>query len=260
MNTGSGVDRIAPRLQADDQDAHFYGLSNNSPEVLPTDQKEFPDAEIYSIAAYLFQESNAYLDNSDRFRKALKVQIQNLEEMRKTGLISDNQSKQLKELTHRLGKEAEPLTMIRSTDSGKAGESSGRTQGSKSQRRAGCSWSKAIHRTGCLACHVHQAAPVQGEATFGPDLSRLAAKIASQRGTNPDKARLWLTQWIVDPNWHSSRTRMPVTHLTVEEANDVATWLLAQQAEGWDGDKDLAILPRRLWPISRRSTFSKLPA
>jgi mono/diheme cytochrome c family protein len=220
---------------------HFYGLSNNSPEVLPTDQKEFPDAEIYSIAAYLFQESNAYLDNSDRFRKALKVQIQNLEEMRKSGLISDNQSKQLEELTHRLGKEAEPLTKIRSVESGKAEDLPPAPKDQKAKDDQLAHGRKLFTERGCLACHVNQNAPVHGEATFGPDLSRIAAKIVPQRGTNPDKARLFLTQWVYDPNWHSPRTFMPVSQLTVQEANDVAAWLLAQPAEGWDAAKDLPV-------------------
>jgi mono/diheme cytochrome c family protein len=38
---------------------HFYGLSNNLPDVLPDDQKKFPDAEIHSIVYYLFERSKA---------------------------------------------------------------------------------------------------------------------------------------------------------------------------------------------------------
>jgi mono/diheme cytochrome c family protein len=220
---------------------HFYGLANNSPDVLPADQKEFPSAEIYAISSYLFQESNAYLDNSDRYRKALRVQIQNLDEVRKSGLISDNQSKLLDELTHRLGQDAEPLTKIRNMESGKAEDLPTAPKDQKAKDDQLAHGRKLFTERGCLACHANQNAPVQGEATFGPDLSRIAAKIAPQRGANPDKARLWLTQWVYDPNWHSSRTRMPVTHLTVQEANDVAAWLLAQPAEGWDAEKDLPV-------------------
>jgi hypothetical protein len=49
---------------------HFYGLSNNDPAVLKgTGQERFPDAEIESIAHYLFYESAGYLDNIDTARK-----------------------------------------------------------------------------------------------------------------------------------------------------------------------------------------------
>ena len=34
---------------------HFYGVTNNHPDVLPLEQKKFPDAEIRSVAFYLFQ-------------------------------------------------------------------------------------------------------------------------------------------------------------------------------------------------------------
>src|SRR5439155_4222688 len=41
---------------------HFYGLSNNTADVLPPDQKDFPNAEIAAIAYYLFRESSDYLN------------------------------------------------------------------------------------------------------------------------------------------------------------------------------------------------------
>ncbi|MCS7046956.1 MAG: c-type cytochrome, partial [Gemmataceae bacterium] len=50
-------------------------------------------------------------------------------------------------------------------------------------------------------------------------------------------ARVWLTSWILNPQAHSPRTRMPITHLTPHEAADIASWLLAQKSqdlgEGW---------------------------
>jgi mono/diheme cytochrome c family protein len=86
---------------------------------------------------------------------------------------------------------------------------------------------------GCLACHAHEGTtkkggkthPVTSEANFAPELSRIADKVSS---------REWLVQWILNPNVHHPRTRMPVTHLTPEQANDVAAWLLSQKTN-WKG-------------------------
>src|SRR5262249_40774102 len=54
----------SPRgFREDTKMPHFYGLSNNTPEVLPDDQKRFPDAEIAGIVHYLFAESRGFLKN-----------------------------------------------------------------------------------------------------------------------------------------------------------------------------------------------------
>src|SRR5262249_40562222 len=110
---------------------------------------------------------------------------------------------------------------------------------------------------GCLACHSHQATEaaqgkagdkdfvpsIHGEAIFGPNLSHLVDKLGAKRG-DKDSARIWLTQWIMNPSVHSPRTRMPVTHLTAAEATDVAAWLLAQKATDEGAEwADLTVLP-----------------
>jgi hypothetical protein len=96
---------------------------------------------------------------------------------------------------------------------------------------------------GCLACHSHEAtetpqgksgdkefAPAMvGEAIFGPNLSQLVDKLGTKQG-DKESARVWLIQWIMKPQVHSPRSRMPVTHLTNIEAADVAAWLLSQPA------------------------------
>ncbi len=92
---------------------------------------------------------------------------------------------------------------------------------------------------GCLACHAHEGTTktekgvpaVTGQANFGPELSRVAVKLVPEVGA--DSARRWLVQWILNPNVHFSRTRMPITHLTPAQANDVATWLLSQTVTDW---------------------------
>src|SRR5439155_27330398 len=79
---------------------------------------------------------------------------------------------------------------------------------------------------------------VASEANFAPELSRLAAKLAPERQdakwSGNQARRRWLVQWILNPKVHHPRTRMPYTHLTPEEAADVAAWLLEQKAAGWD--------------------------
>src|SRR5262249_44004141 len=113
---------------------------------------------------------------------------------------------------------------------------------------------------GCLACHSHEgttkggsrdAPAVTSQAQFAPDLSRVAAKLTPQLGEGKDAGRRWLVPWLVNPNVHHPRTRMPITHLTPEQANDIAAWLLGQKVGDWSGPtpkqptvKELAALAR----------------
>ena len=93
---------------------------------------------------------------------------------------------------------------------------------------------------GCLACHSHEAMSqpldkfpaVISDQDFGPNLSQIAAKISPDNG-DPEGKRRWLVQWIMNPNVHSARTRMPITHLTAAQASDVAQWLLSQPTGEW---------------------------
>src|SRR5262249_14328708 len=81
-----------------------------------------------------------------------------------------------------------------------------------------------------------QGAPaVTGPATFGPNLSEVAYKLGTKAGDRAS-ARLWLIQWVLNPNVHHPRTRMPVTHLNEKDAADVASWLLEQGKEWADGE------------------------
>jgi len=100
---------------------------------------------------------------------------------------------------------------------------------------------KLFTEKGCLACHSHDGTTkaglgvgaAHGEANFGPNLSRLAAKIAPEIG-DPDGQRRWLIQWILNPSVYHPRTRMPITHLSPQDAADVAEWLLSQKVTDWD--------------------------
>jgi mono/diheme cytochrome c family protein len=92
---------------------------------------------------------------------------------------------------------------------------------------------RLLTERGCLACHAREDAPVESDSNFGPNLSRIAEKIKPEvKGENADVAkRRWLVQWILNPNVHYARTRMPVTHLKADEAGDVAEYLLSESVK-----------------------------
>jgi cytochrome c2 len=104
---------------------------------------------------------------------------------------------------------------------------------------------KLFTERGCLACHSHDGTTkaelgvgaAHGEANFAPNLSRIAAKIAPEIA-EPNKIeeakRHWIVQWVLNPTVYHPRTRMPITHLTPEDAADVAEWLLSQKVTDWD--------------------------
>ncbi|HTU88986.1 MAG TPA: c-type cytochrome, partial [Gemmataceae bacterium] len=104
---------------------------------------------------------------------------------------------------------------------------------------------KLFTEKGCLACHSHDGTTkpglgvgaALGEANFGPNLSRIAAKIApeiaDEKGKEEAKRR-WIVQWVLNPTVYHPRTRMPITHLSPQEAGDVAEWLLSQEVADWN--------------------------
>jgi mono/diheme cytochrome c family protein len=236
---------------------HFYGLSNDSPEWLPDDQKGFPDAEIAAIAYYLFRESGDYLKvkmvngrpkGQDKYRVALEKRRAEIEEKKRSNLASDQELKLLEELVRRLELDKPPLPIsVRIIDwEGNVvslPEPSRDDAGRKKQIQHG---RQLFTERGCLACHSNAATTraeggipaVASEADFGPDLSRIAAKIAPERFDPKlgmeEARRRWLIQWILNPKVHHPRTRMPYTHLTAEEAADVAAWLMEQRVTDWE--------------------------
>ncbi len=68
---------------------------------------------------------------------------------------------------------------------------------------------------GCLACHSHEAFP-NIHSTQGPDLSRLSAKL------NTDKGQRWLYSWLKAPNHYFPRTAMPNVFLDPIAVNDAS--------------------------------------
>jgi mono/diheme cytochrome c family protein len=111
---------------------------------------------------------------------------------------------------------------------------------------------------GCLACHSHEGTAkrsegfpaVEGHANFGPNLSRVAAKLTPEVG-GQGAGRRWLIQWILNPTIYHARTRMPVTHLSADEAGDVADWLLSQKVTDWNEQGPANPTTRELVDLAR---------
>jgi mono/diheme cytochrome c family protein len=226
----------SPRsFRPDTKMPHFYNLSNNNRDVLPDDQKDFPQVEIDAIAYYLVTRSKEYLHEVERAHQ-VKDEQANADKSKFDALINkptltDPEKKELEELSRRIQLRATTLPLADlppalkdyKADAGRGG--------------------RLFRERGCLACHRHEKAtdgsdglpPIKSVAHFGPNLSRIAAKLGDQPGDA--KAHRWLIQWIKDPKVHSPRTFMPVTFLEDTEAADVAEWLLQNSEPNFKLDK-----------------------
>jgi cbb3-type cytochrome oxidase cytochrome c subunit len=244
---------MAPRqFRPDTKMPHFYGLSNNRPDVLPAEQKPFPDAEVQAITHYLFQASEGYLKEVAARRKdgaeARQKDDGRVAALRNRVQITDEEKKELAELQARI--------RMRSVQ-----ELVDRAAGHKADAGRG---RVLFAERGCLACHSHestfkpQGSPgakdyspaIPGEALFGPNLSQVAEKLGKKKG-DKESARVWLTQWIMDPHLHSPRSRMPVTHLEAGQAADIAEWLLSQPLQDLDDDWNKLEVKQPDLPIMR---------
>jgi mono/diheme cytochrome c family protein len=295
----------APRaFREDTKMPHFYGLSNNTRDVLPDDQKKFPDAEIHAVAHYLFAESKASLKGDDTWRNYLIDTIEKHQKALDKGPIGDKDKKELLEAYRNFAnlallsnplrhdeinrvaadqrrvldrlmdlrqreqdlKRQDPPDELPAAEKAEAADAGKRLAELLDGKKADSLVSLArpvpikdriidsdnhtvdaavlkggdakhgeelFTKRGCLACHSHDKAPVQGDATFGPNLSRIRAKLGKGKGADDPDARRWLVQWLLNPNVYHPRTRMPVTFLKPADANDVAEWLLKQPAEGY---------------------------
>jgi len=229
----------SPRgFRPDTKMPHFYGVSNNNKEALEgTGQERFPDTEMWAITHYLFGASDSYLKQVAKHQKDTP-DAKEKDETRRTVLLA--KSKLTPEETTELAaiqersrlRNVKPLVDLAKDHKGDA--ANGR---------------KLFVERGCLACHSHPAtgegqkgAPsILSSAEFGPNLGQLVEKLGKKQG-DKQSARVWLTQWIMDPHVHSPRSRMPVTHLEATQAADVAEWLLSQPAMDLGAEwKDIAV-------------------
>jgi len=234
---------------------HFYLQPNNRPDVLPDEQRKFPDTEIHAIAHYLLTKSKQNVDELKKFHSE-KPEARQADAAQAARLNTE-----IAEAQKRL---ADPK--VKDADKIKADVAAWQTELESVQQkmkhrdeelaiaapvsrrdipRAGDAkrGRMLFQERGCLACHSHDATatpgepvdgktipPIDGDATFGPDLSRVALKLKPQNGTAED-ARRWLITWLLDPTVHSPRTFMPNTQLAPAQAADIAAWLLSQRPE-----------------------------
>jgi mono/diheme cytochrome c family protein len=252
----------SPRgFRPDTRMPHFYGLSNNNQEVLTAHDKDkkpddteadIPDAEIRAIAHYLMRESEGYLKGNDVYKRTNEARRKQLE-TREAGTLSEAEKTELKETIHKLesmattapalelrGKDRRPIQQQITDSEGKVVTLPEEPKDGKDRSAHEKNGRKLFTERGCLACHTHSGTEanggikVAGEAVFGPNLSELAAKLGTKPG-DKESARRWLVQWILNPNIHFPRTRMPITFLNEQEAGDVALWLLAQKPT-WEAE------------------------
>ena len=94
---------------------------------------------------------------------------------------------------------------------------------------------KVFQVRGCLACHQHADFP-EATSTYGPNLSRIGAKVAS----NP-RGAAWLYSWLREPSRYHPRTLMPNVLLepvalpdgkVSDPASDATAYLL-RSTEDW---------------------------
>jgi mono/diheme cytochrome c family protein len=226
----------APReFRPDTKMPHYYGLSNNDEKALAgTGQEHFPDTEVQGIAHYLFSSSRDYLDMVDAARnpglvkekQAIIAPLQ--EQLDRKEKLTDAQTKELTDAKYFLSLVSHP---VRLSDAVLKDEKLNKEGWDAKRGR------DVFTKKGCLACHSHAATNEPGdgwpaapsEAQFGPNLSQVKEKLvntADKHGS--DRARIWLFNWLKNPNIHNPRTRMPITHLSDQEATDIAAWLLSR--------------------------------
>ncbi len=228
----------SPRsFRPDTKMPHFYGLSNNHPDVLPEDQKKFPDAEIHAITHYLYKVSNGYVQSATERQKD-SLADRRKDDAQLEALLSKGREK----LTPAERQEMDDIKLrVKLRGEAMLADVGPGVKGDADKGRV------LFVERGCLACHSHAGThtasgktgeatfspEILGEANFGPNLSQISEKLASGGGAK------WLVNWLQNPQAHSPRSRMPSTHLTGQEAADLAAWLLAQKAtelgDDWAG-------------------------
>ncbi|MGF1579021.1 MAG: hypothetical protein ACFCD0_06625 [Gemmataceae bacterium] len=257
----------SPRsFRPDTKMPHFYGLSNNDASYLPEDQKEFPDTEIRAITYYLFRESEKHLESIGELQEVYKKDAGQriadeslVARLAPKKRLAREEKEQYDEARSRLRlSQKEPqLTRLVGTDE---------KQWAELKKNAHLiEGRKLFTEKGCLACHQHASTAkggeekaqvdgedqtlefpdVKSEAVFGPDLSQIKEKLVwidpseekqfgqvKAREMALERARVWLSNWLKNPNIHSARTKMPIVPMTDQENLHIVEWLLEQEATG----------------------------
>lgn len=223
----------SPRaFRPDTRMPHFYGVSNNDPEILPEEQKEFPAAEMHAITHFLFKASQDYLSEvkkaqaaGEEVRKEDERIVARLEGEARLSKEDQKKYDDAKKRLDMLKTSAELKVLV---ENHKPNVDNGR---------------RVFSEKGCLSCHRHEATTTTGpkmengqdipaivsEAQFGPNLSQIREKLVSKPG-DMKRASIWLQNWVKNPYLHSPRTKMPVVYMSDEEIMDLSAWMLAQPA------------------------------
>jgi mono/diheme cytochrome c family protein len=242
----------APRsFRPDTKMPHYYGQPNNTGEALPKEQEKFPDAEVNAITYYLFATSNDLIKqigehghDSEEARQADAKQADELTAKLATPGLSDKDKHdfgvQLAQVQVRIAaRKLAPLAK----DDVKLPAAPADDKAKAEQVQHG---RHLFSTRGCLACHQHAGTTkeagefdgkpvplIDSDRTFGPELTRLAAKLGTKAG-DPQSARAWLVRWLMNPSAHNPRTYMPAPfhadnpQVALQEADDIAAWLLSQ--------------------------------
>jgi mono/diheme cytochrome c family protein len=249
----------APReFRPDTKMPHFYGLSNNDESVLPKNNDEkskflkqhFPDTEIHAITYVLFKSSRDYLKNVQELQKKdtpanRETDQKALDALSEKTRPTNEEKAKLDELTQRMQLREAALPIA---------DASRALHLAKDYKEDTVRGRQLFSERGCLACHHHDGTEqpfgtkgakdkdgkplpfvpaLHSDAQFGPDLSQVVGKLGTKPG-DATSAKLWLVNWLKNPNLHSPRTTMPITHLEDDEASDIAAWLLSQGVKGTD--------------------------
>ncbi len=230
---------------------HYYEQPNNRAEVLPDQQRKFPDAEVTAIAHYLIQSSKDLVrqigERSKEGEDARQADAKAVEELTNQMMVSGLGDAEKRDITRKLAEVKAriaaralpgPVEDLVQLPPAPADDKAKAEQLERGRH--------LFSTRGCLACHQHDGTSqdqqvegkpplpaIVGESEFGPNLSRLTSKLGTKYG-EPQTARKWLVQWLLNPTVHSPRTRMPSVQLTPDDANDIAAWLLAQPSD-WKG-------------------------
>ncbi|MBI1830080.1 MAG: c-type cytochrome, partial [Planctomycetes bacterium] len=218
---------------------HYYGLSTNDKSVLPDDQKTHPDTEVISIAHFLSVTSENYLKDSGRIkddRESRQKDSDRLVELLNKGRLVEEEK--VKEQTE-FGQVRDRMRFRRENDALKEVMREAAPVLAKGYKADPAAGRNLFIEKGCLACHTHQATETKADqspaivsdAVFGPNLSQLSEKFAGNL-----EARKWLVTWILNPQIHNPRTRMPITHLSAIQAANIAEWLLTQKVSREEND------------------------
>lgn len=96
-----------------------------------------------------------------------------------------------------------------------------------------------FNQVGCTACHGidEKTYDPVGDLPYLREFAPNLAGIGTKFSYNVDKGRAWIVNWILDPKSYYPQTRMPSFRLSVQEAADIAEYLMTLKI---DNEKRIA--------------------